>query len=152
MLCDHLGILPVGFLFRLRDFAQPVWVHHLHCHVVCGEAIVWLRILGRTKREKKLARFLKSFLSNWQDYFTYLEFPGCPKTSNAVEQFNRRFEKKRQTMHVFRKERTARSFTSLFALHSMFRRFEARKNKGKSPLEIANVTLAAKSVFDLLPH
>ena len=104
------------------------------------------------KREKKLVRFLKSFLSNWRDYFTYLEFPCCPKTSNAVGQFNRRFEKKGQTMYGFRKERTARSFTSLFTLNSMFRKFEAGKNKVKSPLEIANATLTAKVVFGLLPH
>ena len=104
------------------------------------------------KREKKLRRFLKSFLSDWKDYFTYLKFPGCPKTSNAVEQFNRRFEQKYQSMHGFRKERTARSFTSLFILHYMFRKFESGQNKGRSPLEIAKIQSDASSVFDLLPH
>ncbi len=116
------------------------------------EARSWIRVIGRMKREKKLRRFLKSFLFDWKDYFTYLEFPGCPKTSNAVEQYNRRFEQKYQSMHGFRKERTARSFTSLFTLHSMFRKFESGKNKDRSPLEIAGIQLAASNVFDLLPH
>ncbi|MCL4364839.1 MAG: transposase [Candidatus Marsarchaeota archaeon] len=116
------------------------------------DARSWLRVIGRMKREKKLGRFLKSFLFDWKDYFTYFEFPGCPKTSNAVEQFNRRFEQKYQSMHGFRKERTARSFTSLFILHSMFRKFESGQNKDRSPLEIAKIQLAASSVFDLLPH
>ena len=116
------------------------------------EARSRLRVIGRMKREKKLRRFLKSLLFNWKDYFTYLEFKGCPKTSNAVEQFNRRFEQKYQSMHGFGKERTARSFTSLFTLYSMFGKFESGKNKGCSPLEIAGIQLAASNVFDLLPH
>ncbi len=55
-------------------------------------------------------------------------------------------------MHGFRKERTARYLTSLFILHSMFRKFESGQNKGRFPLEIARIQLDASSVFDLLPH
>lgn len=115
------------------------------------EAKVWLRAVGRMKREKKLQRFLKSFLSDWQDYFTYLEFPGCPKTSNPVEQFNRGFEQKRQSMHGFRKERTARAFTALFSLHFLFRKFESGQNRGLSPLELAGVQQAPQDLFEFLP-
>ena len=128
------------------------WVKNFLRSKNLKEARSWLRVIGRMKREKKLRRFLKSFLFDWKDYFTYLEFEGCPKTSNAVEQFNRRFEQRYQSMHGFRKERTARSFTSLFTLYSMFRKFESGQNKGRSPLEIAKIQLAASSVFDLLPH
>ncbi len=115
------------------------------------EAKAWLRVIGRMKKEKKLRRFLKSFLSDWKDYFTYLEFQGCPKTSNPIEQFNRRFEQKRQTMHGFRKERTAREFTALFSLHSAFRKFESGVHAGLSPLELAGVPIGPMKLFDLLP-
>jgi transposase-like protein len=115
------------------------------------EATVWLRVCGRMKREKKLRRFLKSFFSEWQDYFTYLEFEGCPKTSNPIEAFNRRFEQKRQTMHGFRKEKTARGFTAPFTLHSAFRKFESGKNVGMSPLELAGFELGDQTMFDFLP-
>ena len=128
------------------------WIRNFLRSKTLKEARSWLRVIGRMRAEKKLKRFLKSFLFDWKDYFTYLEYPGCPKTSNAVEQFNRRFEQKYQSMHGFRKERTARSFTSLFTLHSMFRKFESGNNKGRSPLEIAGIQLAANSIFDILPH
>lgn len=114
------------------------------------EAKARLRVIGRIKQEKKLRRFLQSFLHNWEDYFTYLEFEGCPKTSNPIETFNRRFEQKRQTMHGFRKEKTAKSFTALFAFHSAFRKFEAGKNAGVSPLELAGFELGTKTMFDFL--
>ena len=114
------------------------------------EAKGWLRVIGRIKKEKKLRRFLMSFLSDWKDYFTYMEFPGCPKTSNPIEQFNRRFEQKRQTMHGFRKERSAREFTALFSLHSAFRKFESGVNAGLSPLELAGVSIGSMKMFDLL--
>jgi len=115
------------------------------------EAKVWLRVIGRMKMEKKLRRFLKSFLYDWQDYFTYLEFEGCPKTSNAIEAFNRRFEQKRQNMHGFRKEKTARGFTALYGLYSAFRKFESGKNVGISPLELAGFELENRTLFDFLP-
>jgi len=128
----------IGWLFRFLDSKN------------LDEAKVRLRVIGRMKREKRLRRFLKSFLLDWQDYFTYLEFPGCPKTSNPIEQFNRRFEQKRQTMHGFRKERTARAFTSLFSLHSAFRKFESGVHAGKSPLELVGVEIGPMKMFDLL--
>lgn len=116
-----------------------------------AEAMVWLRIIGRIKAEKKLARFMQSFLYNWRDYFTYLDYDGCPKTNNPMEQYNRRFEQKRQTMHGFRKERTTRSFIALFILHSLFRKFETGKNKGIAPVELAGGTqLIAKGMYGLL--
>ncbi len=114
------------------------------------EARKWLRVIGRIKGEKKLVRFMASFLTDWQDYFTYLSFDGCPKTSNADEQFNRRFEQKYQSMHGFRKERTARAFLALYQIHSMFRKFEEGVHKGLSPLEIAGVQLGCTDVFDFL--
>ena len=114
------------------------------------EATVWLRVVGRMKKEKKLGRFIKSFFSDWENYFTYLEFPSCPKTSNPIEQFNRRFEQKRQTMHGFRKERSARGFTALFSLHSAFRKFESGVHAGLSPLELAGVSIGSMKMFDLL--
>ena len=113
------------------------------------EAKKWRRVLGKIK-DKKLQRFMKSFLFDWRDYFAYQEFKGCPKTSNAVEQYNRRYEQKRQTMHGLRKERTAMAFNALFALHSMFRKFEEGVHKGLSPLEIAGVQLGCTEVFDFL--
>lgn len=114
------------------------------------EAKIRLRVIGRMKQVKKLRRFLKSFLFGWQDYFTYLEFSGCPKTSNPIEQFNRRFEQKRQMMHGFRKERSARKFIALFSLHSAFRKFESGVHAGLSPLEIAGVSIGPMKMFDLL--
>jgi len=110
----------------------------------------WLKKRRTKKKEKKLRRFLMSFLSDWKDYFTYMEFPGCPKTSNPIEQFNRRFEQKRQTMHGFRKERSAREFTALFSLHSAFRKFESGVHAGLSPLELAGVSIGSMKMFDLL--
>ena len=115
------------------------------------EAKIRLRVIGRIKKEKKLERFMKSFLYNWPDYFTYIEFEGCPKTNNPSENHNRRFEQKRQTMHGFRKERTARSFIALFSLHSVFRKFEAGMNKGIAPIELAGRQLIANSIYDILP-
>ena len=124
------------------------------CHKFLGskdrkEASARRRVLGRVK-DRKLDRFMQSFLYDWRDYFTYLEFEGCPKTTNPVEQYNRRYEQKRQTMHGFRKERTAREFNALFALHSMFRKFEEGTHKGLSPLEIANVRLESTNAFAFL--
>ena len=115
------------------------------------EAIARKRVLGRLKKEKKLKRFMKSFLFDWPDYFTYLEFEGCPKTTNPVEQYNRRFEQKRQIMHGLRKERTARDFIALFSLHSIFRKFEEGINKGIAPIELAGRQLIANSIYDILP-
>lgn len=128
----------LGWLFRFLDSKS------------LEEAKTRLRVIGRMKQVKKLRRFLKSFLFGWQDYFTYLEFLGCPKTSNPIEQFNRRFEQKRQTMHGFRKERCAREFTALFSLHSAFRKFESGSHAGLSPLELAGVPTGHGNVFDLL--
>jgi transposase-like protein len=115
-----------------------------------NEAKKWLRVLGRTKKEKKLQRFMKSFLFDWKDYFTYLEFDDCPKTTNAAEQHNRLFEQKRQTMHGFRNERSAKLFTKLFSVYSLFRKFEEGKYKGLCPLEIAKVQLPQMDMFALL--
>ncbi len=113
------------------------------------EAVVRRRVLGRIK-DKKLQRFMKSFLYEWEDYFTYLEYEGCPKTTNPVEQYNRRYEQKRQIMHGLRKERTAREFNALFTIHSMFRKFEEGTHKGLSPLEIAGAQLRTTNVFAFL--
>lgn len=129
----------LGWLFKFLDSED------------LARAKVWLRVIGRMKAEKKLRRFLKSFLADWRDYFTYLEFPGCPKTSNPIEHFNRQFEQKRQTMHGFRKERTAKAFTDLFSLHYAFRKFETGVNKGRSPLELAGMGPGRQSMFDCLP-
>ena len=124
------------------------------CHRFLGaknmkEAVVRRRVLGRIK-DKKLQRFMMSFLYEWEDYFTYLEFEGCPKTTNPVEQYNRRYEQKRQIMYGLRKEKSAREFKALFALHSMFRKFEEGTHKGLSPLEIAGAQLRTTNVFAFL--
>ena len=125
------------------------WCHSFLGSKDMNEAVARRRVLGRIK-DKKLERFMKSFLYDWRDYFTYKEFEGCPKTTNSVEQYNRRYEQKRQNMHGLRKERTAREFNSIFALHSMFRKFEEGVHKGLSPLEIAGVQLNGMTVFDFL--
>lgn len=125
------------------------WCHKFLDSKDMKEAVVRRRVLGRIT-DKKLQRFMKSFLHNWPDYFTYLEFEGCPKTTNPVEQYNRRYEQKRQIMHGLRKEKTAREFNALFALHSMFRKFEEGTYKGLSPLEIACAQLRTTNVFAFL--
>jgi len=126
------------------------WLYKFLDSKSIDEAKKWLRVVGRIKREKKLRRFLKSFLHSWENYFTYLEFEGCPKTSNPIEAFNRRFEQKRQTMHGCRKEKTAKGFTTLYTLYSAFRRFESGKNAGIAPLELAGFKLENKTMFDFL--
>ena len=105
-------------------------------------------IAAVARNHRPLARFIGHFLREWPDYHTFRKVPGCPRTSNGVENGIGSLEGHLGRLKGFRSAERADGFLTLWALHANFRPFETGPYRGRCPLELAGLDVKGRDWLD----
>ena len=89
--------------------------------------------------KKKIPQGKKPSFSVPDELFTYLKYPGLPRTNQQLEVTNRFFKLRLKTLGTFHSWKTATHYCDALVAHRRFLKYTDRKHKenGKSPLELA---------------